>query len=63
MNNFGRIVASGMISQYSLPPEKQYGVKNLTSIVMKRLAMRGFIVSDPDIGAKWSEEHQKNLTQ
>lgn len=33
------------------------------SIVMKWLAMRGFIVSDPDIGAKWSEEHQKNLTK
>jgi NADPH-dependent curcumin reductase CurA len=25
--------------------------------------MRGFIVSDPDMGPKWSEEHQKNLTQ
>jgi NADPH-dependent curcumin reductase CurA len=33
MNSFGRIVASEVISQYSLPPEKQYGVKNLTSIV------------------------------
>ena len=63
MNSFGRIVASGMISQYSLPPEKQYGVKNLTSIVGKRLTMRGFIVSDSDMGPKWSEEHQKNLTQ
>jgi NADPH-dependent curcumin reductase CurA len=63
MNSFGRIVASGMISQYSLPPEKQYGVKNMISIVGKRLTMRGFIVSDPDMGPKWSEEHQKNLTQ
>jgi hypothetical protein len=25
--------------------------------------MRGFIVSDPDMGPKWSEVHQKNLTQ
>ena len=63
MNGFGRIVACGMISQYNLPPDKQYGVKNLTSIVGKRLTIRGFIVSDPDMGAKWSEEHQKNMTQ
>ena len=63
MNGFGRIVASGMISQYNLPPEKQYGVKNLTFIVMKQLTMRGFLVGDPDMGPKWSEEHQKNLTK
>ena len=29
----------------------------------KRLTMRGFIVSDPDMGPKWSEEHQMNLPQ
>ena len=63
MNNFGRIVASGMISQYSLPPEEQYGVKSLTFIVAKRLTMRGFIISDPDMGPKWAEEHQKHMTQ
>jgi NADPH-dependent curcumin reductase CurA len=50
MNNFGRIVASEMISQYSLPPEKQYGVKGLRYIVGKRLTMRSFLVSDPDMG-------------
>lgn len=63
MSTYGRIVVSGMISQYSLPPEKQYGVKNLTSFMGKQLTMRGFIVSDPDMGGKWSEEHQKNVTQ
>jgi len=63
MDSFGRIVASGMISQYSLPPEKKYGVKNLTSIVGKWLTMRGFIVSDPNMGPKWSKEYQKNLPQ
>jgi NADPH-dependent curcumin reductase CurA len=25
--------------------------------------MRGFIVSDPDMGPKWSEKHQENLMQ
>lgn len=63
MNVYGRVVVSGMISQYNLPPEKQYGVKNLAFLIEKRLTMRGFIVSDPDMGGKWTEEHQKNLTQ
>lgn len=45
MKNKGRIVACGMISQYNLPPEKSYGVKNLMQIVGKRITMRGFIVS------------------
>ncbi|KAI9284117.1 hypothetical protein BC943DRAFT_326368 [Umbelopsis sp. AD052] len=44
MNVFGRIVACGMISQYNT--KDQYGVKNLISIVGKRLRFQGFIVSD-----------------
>ncbi len=35
------------ISQYNLPPEERYGVKNLFLVVNKRLTMCGFIVSDP----------------
>lgn len=61
MNNWGRVVACGMVSQYNLPPEKQYGIKNLPYLFRKRLLIRGFIVSDPDMGPKWIEEHQKNL--
>jgi NADPH-dependent curcumin reductase CurA len=63
MNVYGRVVVSGMISQYNLPPEQQYGVKNLAFLIGKQLTMRGFVVSDPDMGGKWTEEHQKNLTQ
>ena len=44
MNNFGRIVACGMISQYNKPPEEAYGVTNLMQVVGKRLKMQGFIV-------------------
>jgi len=44
MKPFGRIVACGMISQYNLSPDKNYGVKNLMQVVAKRITMRGFIV-------------------
>ena len=40
----GRISACGMISQYNLNQEE--GVRNLSCIVMKRLQMKGFIISD-----------------
>ncbi|KAG2218454.1 hypothetical protein INT45_002998 [Circinella minor] len=44
MNQFGRIVACGMISQYNR--ENPEGIHNLTLMVTKRLRMEGFIVSD-----------------
>lgn len=61
LNNFGRIVACGMISQYNLAPEQNYGVKNLMQVVAKRLKMQGFIVSDPHMGPKYTADHQKNV--
>ena len=46
MNQFGRIVVCGMISQYNAtqPP---LGPRNLTLVTTKRLTMKGFIVNDP----------------
>lgn len=61
MNNFGRIVACGMISQYNAKPEERYGVKNMFHVVSKRITMRGFIVSDPDMGVKYAEDHQQKM--
>jgi NADPH-dependent curcumin reductase CurA len=61
MNNFGRIVACGMISQYNLRPEESYPIKNLMQVVAKRLTMRGFIVSDENMGPKHAKEHQEKL--
>jgi NADPH-dependent curcumin reductase len=44
MNPFGRIPVCGMISQYNaLEP---YGVKHFRSVLMNRLKVQGFIVSD-----------------
>ena len=53
-----------MISQYNnASPSETYGVKNMMFFVSKRLTMRGFIVSDPDMGPKYADEHQKNVAK
>ncbi|TVY40519.1 NADP-dependent oxidoreductase [Lachnellula occidentalis] len=71
MNERGRVgyrcfanemkVCCGSVSQTSLKPEETYGIKNMPLVVARRLAIRGFIVSDKDMGPKYAEEHQKNL--
>jgi len=61
MNPFGRIIACGMISQYNLKPEELYPIRNLMQVVGKRLTMRGFIVSDANMGPKHAKEHQEKL--
>lgn len=45
MNNFGRITACGMISNYN-DAEPQPGPKNLIKLIGKKLKMQGFIVTD-----------------
>lgn len=64
LNNYGRIVTCGMISQYNISdPDKQYGVKNLPNVVTKRLKMQGFIVGDPGFGSKYAKDHQKHVAK
>jgi hypothetical protein len=45
MNDFGRVVACGMISQYNEATPTP-GPNNLAHIVRKRLRVQGYIVSD-----------------
>lgn len=40
----GRIAVCGMISQYNL--EEQEGVRNLSTVIYKRVRLQGFVVSD-----------------
>ncbi|KAK4653248.1 hypothetical protein QC762_511750 [Podospora pseudocomata] len=63
MNQHGRIIACGMISQYSVPDEQKYGVKNLFKVVSKRITMRGFIVYDKGFADKYGEEHQRKMQE
>ncbi len=44
MNPFGRIALCGMISQYNTL--KPYGVRNIRHVLINRLKLQGFIVSD-----------------
>ncbi|KAI9682280.1 MAG: hypothetical protein M1817_000334 [Caeruleum heppii] len=61
MNDHGRIVACGMVSQYNLKPDELYGVKSLMQVVVKRVTFRGFIVGDAEFGPKYAAEQQKNM--
>jgi len=60
----GRIIGCGAISQYNLKPEERYGIKNLVpALFAKKLTIRGFIVSDEDMGPKYAKEHAENVSK
>lgn len=46
MRYHGRIAACGMISQYNLGLQELEGVKNLMQLVLKRITLKGFNVTD-----------------
>ncbi|KAL3255951.1 hypothetical protein ABHI18_007922 [Aspergillus niger] len=58
LNDFGRVVACGMISDVSGEP---YPVKNIHAVITKRLYMQGFIVADAEFGPAYFMEHQANV--
>lgn len=63
LNDFGRIVACGMISDYNKTPEDRYPVRNLFYIVSKRITFRGFIQGDKDFGPAYREQRDKNIAK
>lgn len=63
MNNFGRIIACGMVSEYSKADSEKYGVRNLMLVVGRRITMRGFIVSDENMGPKYVKDRNENIAK
>lgn len=61
LNDFGRIVACGMVSEYNKPDSEKYGIKNLMQVVAKRLTMRGFIVGDKNMGPRYVKERDERV--
>jgi NADPH-dependent curcumin reductase CurA len=50
-----------MIADYNR--EEKYPIRNLMQVIVKRLTMTGFIVSDPQFGGPWIEEHRENVSK
>ena len=63
MNDFGRIVACGMVSEYSKTESDRYGVRNLMSVVSKRITMRGFIVGDANMGPRYVKDRNEKIAK
>lgn len=63
LNWWGRIVVCGMVSEYSVPLEERFPMKNLMNFVAKRLVMRGFIVGDKDMGPLYEKERDENVAK
>jgi len=63
LNTYGRIVACGMVSQYSAQGDEIYGVKNMMQIVARRITMRGFIVGDANMGPLHAKDHYENVSK
>ncbi|UKZ76874.1 hypothetical protein TrVFT333_004589 [Trichoderma virens FT-333] len=57
MNVFGRIAASGMISQYN---GDKFGIRNLMQVVAKQLTIQGFIVFTPAFGPAYYKSIRRN---
>jgi len=57
------IVECGQISQYNLPPDQRYPIRNTFNIITKRLTVRGFVVGDDEMRIPWEKPHQENVSR
>ncbi|KAJ7439067.1 hypothetical protein B0H11DRAFT_2103251 [Mycena galericulata] len=46
MNMNGRVIVCGAISEYNIPREERYGIKNMGRLFRLRLRLQGFIITD-----------------
>jgi NADPH-dependent curcumin reductase CurA len=58
LNNFGRVVVCGFISEYNSEPNPP---PNFNKILYKRLTVRGFIVGDANMGPLHDKDHQERV--
>ncbi|KAF7555439.1 hypothetical protein G7Z17_g2141 [Cylindrodendrum hubeiense] len=63
LKDWGRIVACGYASQYSIPPHKQYGIRNTSMIIGKRLTWKGLSVFDKHMGDAYRARHQEAVSK
>lgn len=63
MNDFGRIIACGMVSEYNKADSEKYGIKNLILVVAKRITMRGFIVGDANMGPRYVKDRNEKVAK
>lgn len=61
MKDFGRVINCGAVSQYDLPMEKRYGIRNLFHITAKRLTLRGFVTDPVSFTPEQFDEGRKTL--
>ncbi|KAJ6589397.1 hypothetical protein B0H19DRAFT_922385 [Mycena capillaripes] len=46
MNQNGRVICCGAISEYNISREERYGIKNMSLLFKRRLRLQGFLISD-----------------
>ncbi|KAG0645927.1 T-toxin biosynthesis RED1 [Hyphodiscus hymeniophilus] len=63
MKDWGRIIACGMVSEYSKADSEKYGVRNLMLVVGKRITIRGFIVSDANMGPRYVKDRDEKVAK
>jgi NADPH-dependent curcumin reductase CurA len=61
INDFGRVICCGMIAK--MTAKERYIMKSMMHIVTKRLSLRGFIVTDKNMGPVYGEEHVRNVSK
>ncbi|KAI9642744.1 hypothetical protein NHQ30_008475 [Ciborinia camelliae] len=66
MRPFGRVVGCGMMSLYNRQQSQTPGgggIHGMFNLVMKRLTMKGFIVSDPEMGPKYAGRFEEEMPE
>ncbi|KAJ7886738.1 hypothetical protein B0H13DRAFT_896904 [Mycena leptocephala] len=57
MNMKGRVISCGAITEYNIPKDQRYGIKNLSTMFQRRIRLEGFIVADtPEYNARFFTE-------